>query len=145
MSDNGSVTLTIDFVAKLPRAFARTGYHRDYFLAGQWFPKIAVYEPAGRRGRATGGWNCHQFHAHSEFYADFGRYRVAITTPSSFVVGATGQRVSVRANAEMSSTVANSPALPLRPAIAFPIGSWTDPRIAPRPSPRKPQYARVHA
>ena len=99
-----SITLLIDFVAKLPHAFARTGYHGDYFLAGQWFPKIAVYEPAGRRGRATGGWNCHQFHANSEFYADFGRYRVAITTPSSFVVGATGQRVSVRANGDNTTT-----------------------------------------
>jgi hypothetical protein len=99
-----SITLIIDFVAKLPHAFARTGYHGDYFLAGQWFPKIAVYEPAGRRRRAAGGWNCHQFHANSEFYADFGRYRVAITTPSSFIVGATGQRHSVRANADGTTT-----------------------------------------
>jgi hypothetical protein len=92
-------------VQKLPpRAFARTGYHRDYYLAGQWFPKIAVYEPAGRRGRATGGWNCHQFHASSEFYADFGHYRVSITTPSSFIVGATGQRVSAHANADGTTT-----------------------------------------
>ena len=38
---------------------------------------------AGRRrgGRAAGGWNCHQFHANTEFYADYGRYRVEITVP----------------------------------------------------------------
>ena len=42
----------------LPRIFARTGYFRDYVLAGQWFPKLGVYEPAGHRGRAEGGWNC---------------------------------------------------------------------------------------
>jgi len=52
----------------------------------QWFPKLGVYEPAGMRGRSTGGWNCHQFHANSEFYADFGRYTVDITAPSTFVV-----------------------------------------------------------
>ena len=34
-----------------PRVFARTGYVRDYLLVGQWFPKLGVYEPAGRRGR----------------------------------------------------------------------------------------------
>ena len=38
------------------------------------YPKIGVYEPAGMRGRAAGGWNCHAFHANSEFYADYGRY-----------------------------------------------------------------------
>jgi hypothetical protein len=99
-----SVTLDIAFTAQLPKVFARTGYVRDYFLVGQWFPKIAVYEPAGMRGRATGGWNCHQFHGHSEFYADFGRYRVDITLPSNFVVGATGVRAERRDNRNGTST-----------------------------------------
>jgi hypothetical protein len=99
-----SVTLDITFTAQLPKVFARTGYVRDYFLVGQWFPKIAVYEPAGMRGRATGGWNCHQFHGHSEFYADFGRYRVDITLPSNFVVGATGVRAGKRDNGNGTST-----------------------------------------
>src|SRR5215212_2355750 len=99
-----SITLAIDWTARLPRVFARTGYNRDYYLVGQWFPKIAVYEPAGTRGRKTGGWNCHQFHADTEFYADFGRYRVNITAPSAFVVGATGERTAVRPNADGTST-----------------------------------------
>ena len=67
---------------------------RDYFLVGQWFPKIGVYEPAGMRNRRSGGWNCHAFHANSEFYADYGNYDVTFTVPSKFVVGATGKRVS---------------------------------------------------
>jgi hypothetical protein len=46
------------------------------------------------RGRAAGGWNAHQFHANSEFYADFGHYRVAITAPRRFVIGATGVRTA---------------------------------------------------
>jgi hypothetical protein len=90
----GSVALDIAFHAVLPPAYARTGHAGDYFLVGQWFPKIAVYEPAGVRGRAAGGWNAHQFHADSEFYADFGHYRVAITLPRRFVVGATGVRTA---------------------------------------------------
>ncbi len=88
-----TIVLDMVFQAKLPKIFARTGFSRDFFLVGQWFPKIAVYEPAGMRGRATGGWNCHQFHAHSEFYADYGTYDVSMTLPKRFVVGATGQLV----------------------------------------------------
>jgi hypothetical protein len=100
----GTLELDLEFEAKLPRVFARTGYFRDYFLAGQWFPKLAVYEPAGERGRTLGGWNCHQFHANSEFYADFGRYHVEITLPRSYVVGATGVRTARRDNADGSVT-----------------------------------------
>lgn len=85
-----TITLDIAFQAKLPKIFARTGYSRDFFLVGQWFPKIGVYEPAGTRYAKQGQWNCHQFHAHSEFYADYGVYDVDITTPKAFWVEATG-------------------------------------------------------
>lgn len=91
---HGSIGLNIDWVSKLPKVFARTGFVRDFFLAGQWFPKIAVYEPAGMRHRKVGGWNCHQFHANSEFFADYGTYDVNIDVPAKFVVGATGVRES---------------------------------------------------
>lgn len=100
----GEIALDLEFEARLPRVYARTGYHRDYFLVGQWFPKLGVYEPAGRRGRRSGGWNCHQFHADSEFYADFGRYRAEITLPRRFVVGATGRRVERREHPDGTST-----------------------------------------
>jgi len=86
----GSLELAVDFTSKLPRAFARTGYEGDYILVGQWFPKIGVYEGAGERGRKQGGWNCHQFHANTEFYADYGAWDVDLTVPSNFVAGATG-------------------------------------------------------
>ncbi|NID10378.1 M1 family metallopeptidase [Fibrivirga algicola] len=88
-----TVVLDMAFQAKLPKIFARTGFSKDFFLVGQWFPKIGVYEPAGMRGRRVGGWNCHQFHAHSEFYADYGTYDIAIITPAPFVIGATGQQI----------------------------------------------------
>ncbi len=100
----GSVTLEIAFVSKLPRVFARTGYEDDFYLVGQWFPKLGVYEPAGMRGRETGGWNCHQFHATSEFYADFGSYQVEITVPAGYVVGATGERLGERTNPNGTKT-----------------------------------------
>ena len=49
-----TITLDIAFRAKLPKIFARTGFSRDFFLVGQWFPKIGVYEPAGTRYRPVG-------------------------------------------------------------------------------------------
>jgi hypothetical protein len=100
----GSVTLEIAFTSKLPQVFARTGYKDDFYLAGQWFPKLGVYEPAGMRGREAGGWNCHQFHASSEFYADYGAYTVDITVPSGYVVGATGVRIAERVNGNGTTT-----------------------------------------
>lgn len=100
----GEVALDIDFHDRLPKVYARTGYDGEFFAVAQWFPKLAVYEPAGMRGRGSGAWNCHQFHAHSEFYADFGNYKVEITAPTRFKVGATGVRMSERHDADGTST-----------------------------------------
>ncbi|MGQ9897881.1 MAG: M1 family aminopeptidase [Acidobacteriota bacterium] len=86
----GSITLDIEFLAKLPKVFARTGYYGNFFMVAQWFPKLGVYEPVGMRRRTTPGWNCHQFHATTEFYADFGEYDVTLDVPANFKVGATG-------------------------------------------------------
>ncbi len=104
VAPGGEVTLDIAFKAKLPKVYARTGYAGDFFLVGQWFPKVGVYEPAGTRGRTAGGWNCHQFHANSEFYADYGRFRVDITVPKGYVVGATGRRLSAEDNPDGTVT-----------------------------------------
>ncbi len=78
----GTVELSLDFAARLPRVFARTGHLNDFHMVAQWFPKFGVLEEEG--------WNCHQFHGTGEFFADFGSYDVSITLPSGFVVGATG-------------------------------------------------------
>jgi hypothetical protein len=77
------ITLNISFISKLPRAFARTGYVEDYYFVAQWFPKIGVLW--------DGEWNCHQFHAMGEFFADYGDYDFTLTLPKGYVVGATGE------------------------------------------------------
>lgn len=87
----GSTTLDIDFFNQLPRVVARTGYFGSFHLVAQWFPKIGVLELAGERGATAPRWNVHEFHLHSEFYADFGHYDVSITVPSDYTVGATGE------------------------------------------------------
>src|SRR5690554_1940544 len=50
------ITLRMDFDVQMPHAFARMGVVNDFVMAGQWFPKIAVYEPVGTRDREDEGW-----------------------------------------------------------------------------------------
>lgn len=90
------ITLHIEFYSKLPKVFARSGYSKNFFMAGQWFPKIGVL----RNGR----WNCHQYHSSTEFFADFGVYEVEITVPEKYVVGATGKRISEKRNEDGTKT-----------------------------------------
>ncbi len=105
LKPNESITLNINFKAKLPKIFARTGFADNYFLVGQWFPKIGVYEPAGMRYAKRGQWNCHQFHADSEFYADFGTYRVNMTVPKDYVLAATGFLQNEKSNQNNTKTI----------------------------------------
>jgi hypothetical protein len=93
VAPGATLAFDVEFTSKLPAVFARTGYKDNFFLVAQWFPKLGVYETRGERGRAEPGWNCHQFHANSEFYADFGSFDAELTVPSRFVVGATGELV----------------------------------------------------
>jgi hypothetical protein len=82
-----AVEVELEFEAQLPSIIARTGFAGDFHLAGQWFPKLGVFEGAD-------GWNCHQYHANSEFFADFGSYQVTLDLPAGWIVGATGVEIS---------------------------------------------------
>jgi hypothetical protein len=97
-----TIVLDIQFTARLPRVYARTGYWGKFALVAQWFPKIGVWEEAGERRRAVSGWNCHQFHANTEFYADYGDYDVTLTVPASYKgkIGATGAQQSEQTNSD---------------------------------------------
>ena len=78
-----TVTLEMAWTARIPRTFSRTGAVGDFFFIAQWFPKIAVL--------GDQGWTTHQFHADTEFFADYGVYDVRIGVPKGWVVGATGR------------------------------------------------------
>jgi len=93
---NESIEVNIEWTAKLPRPFARTGYVGNYYFIAQWFPKVGVLENTG--------WNTHQFHAATEFYADYGIYDVRMTVPAGFVVGASGQRMEQTRNEDGTET-----------------------------------------
>jgi len=90
------ITLYTEFYSKLPKVIARTGFYKDFFMVAQWFPKIGVLW--------KGEWNCHQYHSHSEFFADFGVYRVEMTVPKEYVVGATGKRIAAVRNEDGTIT-----------------------------------------
>jgi aminopeptidase N len=97
-----ALTVDVEFTAQLPRVFARTGWALDregdlFFMVGQWFPKLGVWQ--------AGGWNAYAFHANSEFFADFGSYDVRITLPERFHTGATGEEVSNLPNQDGTRTV----------------------------------------
>jgi hypothetical protein len=96
VGSNESVEVEIEWTSRIPRPFARTGYVDDYYFIAQWFPKIGVLEDSG--------WNTHQFHASTEFYADFGVYDVRLTVPQRWTLGASGREVSKTDNADGTTT-----------------------------------------
>jgi hypothetical protein len=92
-----NIQFKIVFHEKLPETLARTGYIDDFFLGGQWFPKVGVWW--------HDAWNCHQFHAHTEFFADFGTYEVRLTLPQNYLVGSSGDEVASVNNSDGTKTV----------------------------------------
>ena len=91
-----TVNVQVAWSSRVPRTFARTGVIGNFYFLGQWFPKIGVFQDTG--------WNCHQFHAGTEFFADFGVYDVRLTVPSGWVVGATGAERGRRDEGDRTTT-----------------------------------------
>src|SRR5207237_9601957 len=93
LKPGAAAVIDFEFHDQLPRVVARTGWFGSYHLVAQWFPKVGVLELPGERGATQPRWNCHEFHLHSEFYADFGSYRAEITVPRGYVLGSTGVEI----------------------------------------------------
>jgi hypothetical protein len=78
----GTVTVRMDWDARLstlPRRQGRKGRHHDF---AQWYPRIAVFD---RRG-----WQHHPLLPQGEFYGEFGSYDVTLDLAQDQVVGSTG-------------------------------------------------------
>ncbi len=82
-----SITISTPFKVKLPAYFSRSGYADGEFMACQWYPKPAVFD--------KNGWHPIPYLDMGEFYSEYADYRVNLTVPSSYVVGATGTLQSV--------------------------------------------------
>ena len=92
-----TLKLELKFKARIPKTIRRSGYYHNGYFIGQWFPKPGVYQ----EGK---GWNCHQYHLNSEFFADFARFLVHITVPREYVVGASGKEIAGKIDAERKTS-----------------------------------------
>lgn len=82
LTSGDSVTIATDFEVKLPSYFSRSGFADGQFMACQWYPKPAVYD--------KDGWHEFPYLDMGEFYSEYASFKVNITVPSDYVVGATG-------------------------------------------------------
>ncbi|OWK71836.1 M1 family metallopeptidase [Pedobacter sp. AJM] len=82
LKSGDSVTITTGFNVKLPSYFSRSGYAGTEFMATQWYPKPAVFD--------RDGWHEFPYLDMGEFYSEYADYKVNITLPTNYVVGATG-------------------------------------------------------
>jgi hypothetical protein len=82
LAPNNSITFHLTFHDQFPLSVARNGYKRDFIMGGQWYPKPGVFW--------HGAWNCHQYHATTEFFSDFATFTVNLTVPRRYIVGASG-------------------------------------------------------
>lgn len=89
VAPGAEVRIDATFTTQLPPLFARAGYHRDFHIGAQFFPKLAKLEPDGT-------WASFPYHGNGEFYADFARYELVVDVPEGWVVGATGAQTAER-------------------------------------------------
>ncbi|HET7462225.1 MAG TPA: M1 family metallopeptidase [Longimicrobium sp.] len=85
LAPGASVTVEMDWDARLatvPRRQGRAGRHYDW---AQWYPRVAVYD--------RGGWEAHPLLPQGEFYGEYATYDVTLDVPADQVIGATGVAV----------------------------------------------------
>jgi hypothetical protein len=92
-----TVHFHLTFHDKFPLSVTRNGYKRDFLMGAQWFPKVGVFW--------HGAWNCHQYHAATEFFADFGTFDVKLNVPIRYTVGTSGVQVGERDNGNGTKTL----------------------------------------
>lgn len=97
LAPGDSITFNLKFHDQFPLSVARNGYKRDFLMGGQWYPKLGVFW--------HGAWNCHQYHATTEFFSDFATFNVHLTLPKRFVVGASGVSTGDTLNADGTRTL----------------------------------------
>ncbi|MFT3822365.1 MAG: M1 family metallopeptidase [Chitinophagaceae bacterium] len=76
------VSIATPFFVQLPPYFSRSGYDGQQYMVCQWYPKPAVYDRKG--------WHQFPYLDQGEFYSEYGSFKVSVTLPTDYVVGATG-------------------------------------------------------
>ncbi len=82
LKPGASITISTNFLVKLPSYFSRSGFADGQYMATQWYPKPAVFD--------KNGWHEFPYLSMGEYYSEYGNFKVNITLPSEYVVGATG-------------------------------------------------------
>jgi hypothetical protein len=81
-----TIHVEVTWENRYPRVFARSGWSENFLMSGQWFPKVGVYQ--------GDTWNCHAYHANTEYFADFGVYDVALSLPNALGLAHTGTQTN---------------------------------------------------
>ncbi|MFT6000052.1 MAG: hypothetical protein ACI81P_002512 [Neolewinella sp.] len=77
-----TITIETPFRVKIPASFSRLGHVGTSYQMTQWYPKPAVYDQEG--------WHVMPYLDQGEFYSEFGSFKVKLTLPTNYMVGATG-------------------------------------------------------
>lgn len=78
-----SLSVETPFRVKIPSSkFSRLGHIGSQYQLCQWYPKPAVYDKYG--------WHPMPYLNSGEFYSEFGKFEVAITVPSNYVIASSG-------------------------------------------------------
>jgi hypothetical protein len=78
-----TVRIESPFRVKIPSSkFSRLGHIGQQYQLCQWYPKPAVYDKYG--------WHPMPYLNSGEFYSEFGKFEVAITVPSNYVIASSG-------------------------------------------------------
>ena len=115
----GRVEIRTPFRVKLPDSFSRLGHVGQSYQITQWYPKPVVYDSLG--------WHPMPYLNQGEFYSEFATFRVRITLPENYVVGATGQLREAaerqwlleRARRGAGATGTTPPSAPARKTITY--------------------------
>ena len=81
------IKIAMDYILKVPNIDHRFGYKDNTFNFGNWYPIATVYDQKG--------WNLSEYYPIGDpFYSDISNYNVKITTPSNYIVAASGKIIS---------------------------------------------------
>ncbi len=86
-----SISMQIEFVLKIPEIFTSTGRAEDYYFMARWFARIGILQK-------DGNWLCQPYQHTPGFPPDYGDYKVSLTLPEEFIVGASGNLVKTEKN-----------------------------------------------
>ena len=86
---------------RFPTLGVRSGWSGLFLMGAQWFPKVGVYQ--------RDAWNCHAYHANTEFFSDFGVFDVELSMPNALLLAHTGTQT----NFKDASDVTKDPKHPL--------------------------------